>query len=79
MLTNVNTNFATSLNLSTLAIPAPVVVQYMYNSCTIVVQYLYNCKRTNIVQLLYIYCTTTGVGPLNGWFSTGYVLTPVFV
>ena len=34
----------------------------LYNICTIVVQYLYNCKRTNIVQLLYIYCTTTGVG-----------------
>ena len=33
--------------------------------CTIVVQYLYNCKRTNIVQVLYIYCTTTGVGPLK--------------
>ena len=34
----------------------------LYNICTIVVQYLYNCKRTNIVQVLYIYCTTTGVG-----------------
>ena len=39
----------------------------LYNICTIVVQYLYNCKRTNIVQVLYIYCTTTGVDPLKHW------------
>ena len=26
---------------------------------------MYNCKRTNIVQVLYIYCTTTGVGPFR--------------
>ena len=43
----------------------------LYNICTIVVQYLYNCKRTNIVQVLYIYCTTTGVGTLKYWFSMG--------
>ena len=34
----------------------------LYNICTILVQYMYNCERTNIVQVLYIYCTTTGVG-----------------
>ncbi len=28
---------------------------------------MYNCKRTNIVQVLYIYCTYDGVGPLKGW------------
>ena len=50
MLTNVNAIFATNLKNSTLAIPALVVVQYMYNSCTILVQ-LVN------VQILYKYCT----------------------
>ena len=38
--------------------PTPVVVQYMYNICTI-------GKRTYIVQVLYIYCTYDGDGPLK--------------
>ena len=45
----------------------------LYNICTILVQYMYNCKRTNIVQVLYIYCTTTGVGPLKGWGWGGFL------
>ena len=51
--------------------PVPTLVKTNSGRCTIYVQYLYNIctigKRTNIVQVLYIYCTTTGVGPLKGW------------
>ena len=51
--------------------PVPTPVKTNSGRCTIYVQYLYNIctigKRTYIVQVLYIYCTTTGVGPLKGW------------
>gem|GEM_PF-3334992 len=50
--------------------------------CTIYVQYLYNIctigKRTNIVQVLYIYCTYDGVGPLKVWLSISYGTRLIF-
>ena len=46
--------------------PATDQLRSLYNICTILVQYMYNCKRTNIVQVLYIYCTYDGVGTLKG-------------
>ena len=33
---------------------------------------MYDYKRTNIVQVLYIYCTYDGVGPLKDWKWGGY-------